>query len=372
MKHHEKYEMSQPAAQNPQPPTQSSAGINGLDPDRGTLNLGLAGAADGQQQQQSSAGVSLGQADNPNGLHDFIDLFPYTSDASLYSHPTSDRLCLDPPTMYLELAFYFVFMTAKTTWNLPVRAMNYLFQSMWLLLGLAYGLGKRRHQLRQGYEWNTAPVAGIGLDRHENELFAGYALRPALTLETAAKRSGSNYNILYHPSCSRKNCRFVYHDITRREEFDRAGDVCKGCSKPFVEDNKRSHLVEFPRQSLLTELERVLSMPGVERLCFSYQSRRTGDTINKVYREQWDGASWPALAPDGRIIDETQVDVIHLNLSTDYYEPNYSNRAQPASIGPISAQIANLPNALRGRMQMNLLLGVTPGASNETSYMQYD
>lgn len=166
--------MSQPAAQNPQPPTQSSAGINGLDPDRGTLNLGLAGAADGQQQQQSSAGVSLGQADNPNGLHDFIDLFPYTIDASLYSHPTSDRLCLDPPTMYLELAFYFVFMTAKTTWNLPVRAMNYLFQSMWLLLGLAYGVGKRRHQLRQGYDWNTTSVAGRGLGRHENELFADY------------------------------------------------------------------------------------------------------------------------------------------------------------------------------------------------------
>lgn len=111
----------------------------------------------------------------------------------------------------------------------------------------------------------------------------------------------------------------------------------------------------------------------MEAECFKARRSQPGKGSKEyIYREQWDGSQWSVMGVDGEPIDEEKEDVIQLNFSLNWYSPNSSSRAPQQSVGPISAQIANLPNMLRGSMQLNLLLGVTPGwESLSSSLMIY-
>lgn len=80
-----------------------------------------------------------------------------------------------------------------------------------------------------------------------------------------------------------------------------------------------------------------------------------------MYREQWDGKKWSVAGKDDNPIDDSKYDIIRLNVSLDWYNPSSSTRGGNVSIGPLTAQLADLPNALRGNMQLNLLHGITPG-----------
>lgn len=86
---------------------------------------------------------------------------------------------------------------------------------------------------------------------------------------------------------------------------------------------------------------------------------------NKVYREQDDGEAWDRLlGSDGVPFDQPRDGgalSVRLNLGVDWANPN-SNRSSPqSSMGPITLQIADLPNRMRSSFACMLLVGVTPG-----------
>lgn len=218
--------------------------------------------------------------------------------------------------------------------------------------------GGRHHD--QTWENPTAFFSTLRAD--SAELVRHFKLNPARTAKTAASRLGINAEILVHPVCIRKTCQSVYHSAIRKDQFPEIEENCTSCLKPFQGQNGDTFLYEFPRRTLISEVERVMAQPGIEEEAFKKRTP-SEQTMHghKIFREQWDGACWGVRGPDGQLIDESEHDVLRLNISLDWYNPNSSGRARPVSIGPLSAQIANLPNALRGRMQLNLLLAITPG-----------
>ncbi|KAJ9118460.1 hypothetical protein QFC24_006106 [Naganishia onofrii] len=208
---------------------------------------------------------------------DLIKYFPYNIHHNLYRKPASMREPLERPTFFLELAVYFVFMAVKTSWNVPVRALNYLLQCTWILISYSYALGKRKYRLPDAvHVWNVMHNPFTNLMKGQGELFEDFGLHPAFTVETIANRVGIYTEFQAHPVCVRKDCQQVYHGITDREDFKSVGITCTACARPFAPEKGVNYLAEFPRQSVITELERVLAIPGIEDLCFIYKNRTNG------------------------------------------------------------------------------------------------
>jgi hypothetical protein len=75
-----------------------------------------------------------------------------------------------------------------------------------------------------------------------------------------------------HPACVREDCQQVYHGITERTDFKSIDTTCTACKRPFTPEKGENYLAEFPWQSVITELERVLAIPDIEDLCFTYKN----------------------------------------------------------------------------------------------------
>lgn len=131
--------------------------------------------------------------------------------------------------------------------------------------------------------------------------------------------------------------------------------MCPHCRTVLWSDGKPL-VKQFPRKALATELERVLAVKGLEDLCFNIPDRHAQhdwydkQTGQSVLREQTQVEAWGS-----------DNNVLRLNLSVDWLRPLVTQYHKNRTIGPISAVIANLPNALRSNLGLCLLLGITPG-----------
>lgn len=157
----------------------------------------------------------------------------------------------------------------------------------------------------------------------------------------------------------------VYYDIDSAEGIKGLGTACPVCKKPFPEEVEvEDAVLLYPRQTLISELERVLSVPGVEDACFTdRRSNRKRDRLilgTKIFRRQSDGDLWNIKSSSGEVIG-AETDTIRLNLIVDWYQTSRTTFAHSNSNGPILAHIANLPSQARGKMIMRLILGITPG-----------
>lgn len=76
----------------------------------------------------------------------------------------------------------------------------------------------------------------------------------------------------------------------------------------------------FRRSHLMAELERVLAVPIVEAVCFSWVTWQDRETVidawnvSRLYREQSSGSAWAVKGPSGEDMD-TMKDAISLNIS---------------------------------------------------------
>jgi hypothetical protein len=118
----------------------------------------------------------------------------------------------------------------------------------------------------------------------------------------------------------------------------------------------------FPRQTLVSQLERVLSVPGIESACFKNRESDRADDLAKfrtrIYRHQSDGELWDIRSVAGDTLRGND-DTIRLNIIVDEYLTSRTGSIN--SNGPILAHIANLPSQARGNMVLTLVLGITPG-----------
>lgn len=310
------------------------------------------------------------------GLHDFVtELLVEVPDA------IPEQLLLpltgvDRPQMaemtFLERSLYAMLNAVASNWSAERRAMDALLSAIWALMAYAIGLGVRRVTGRvagDAESWKEADFnAGArypdrALQSLMKSAMPGMTTHlPARTMATAQNRLGRPPTILVHPCCPYYECQRVYYHLDGPDQLSAIGEACPFCQKPFEEGADKSVLL-FPRQTLVSELERVLSIPGIEASCF--QNRRSDLSADqaeygtRVRRHQCDGDLWNIIGPDGTKFGDS--DVIRINLIVDWYQTIRTSFGGTNSNGPLLGHIANLPSQARGNMAFTLVLGITPG-----------
>lgn len=149
-------------------------------------------------------------------LIDNMIRFPYAVDASLSIPLQSARSPMDFPDVYLERTLYGIILAAKSAFTIPIRALNFMLQSLWLLVAYAYALGFRQAGLRetdtQEQTWQVKPTSGYGelkATLGDSELLRRNKMMPAFTANTAANRLGSSTGVIVHPVCKIVSMSFI-------------------------------------------------------------------------------------------------------------------------------------------------------------------
>ena len=191
------------------------------------------------------------------------------------------------------------------------------------------------------------------------------------TLRTALKSLGVDDSLIGHPMCRNHECCEVFYSIVRREDFSLLPPLCPSasCSTRTPDAAGKIQVLQFARRSLVSELETVMRIPGLENaieLRGERKSKRDAEDDlatktapwGKVYRQQDDGDAWgnrPSVNPS--LAAALSIEV---NLGIDWAHPSSNRSAASNSMDPISLQIADLPAQLRSSFSC-LLLVVTPG-----------
>ena len=183
-------------------------------------------------------------------------------------------------------------------------------------------------------------------------------------------------DLIIHPQCPRQTCHQVFYDIVSPKDFKKLPEVCPACGH-ILRPKGKFDALHFGRRTIKQELEVVFKVPGVEdaiakRSQRREQRRREDEEASrnvggysKVYREQDDGEAWDSLnGSDGAPFERPRTDgelAIRLNLGIDWANPNSNRASAQSSMGPITLQIADLPNRMRSSFPCMLVVGVTPG-----------
>jgi hypothetical protein len=247
-----------------------------------------------------------------------------------------------PDIPFLDRAVYTMVTTLMADHGSSRRAGDFTLQQLWHLLDRA----------------QPQP------EEPDQRVRSGSARR--IRTNTAEAQISDDHNIIVHPVCPKKTCNFVWYRFVDGElPLEEKITHCPVCQTALFDDQNLTYY-KYPRRNLIDELERIFAIPGVEDLCFTVRRRdeahehlddRAG---SRVLREQSQGAAWAVLGMDGEDLDDAY-DVIRLNLSMDYFRPLNTHYHKNRSVGPLSAVIANLPNALRSNLALTMILGVAPG-----------
>jgi hypothetical protein len=312
-------------------------------------------------------------------LHDFLPQFlnevPDGIPEILIMPLTSPNRPTMSPMTFLERALYSVLNAVAANWSVERRAMDAVLVSVWTLLSYAMGSVKRGkdRDITDDGDLPDEPHAQSNYPASKSDralqhlmqthMLGMYEDPPARTMNTAQNRLGRPAEGLVHPACPNEQCQRVYYDVTNAEGIRNLGSSCRFCDFEFPADPEDCMLL-FPRQTLIAELERVLSVPGIEQACFSdLRSDPDADMAKygtRVMRHQSDGALWDIRASDGCFFPH-DVEIVRLNVMVDWYQTSKTAFAHSNSNGPILAHIANLPSQARGNMVLTLVLGITPG-----------
>jgi hypothetical protein len=305
-----------------------------------------------------------------SGWKDFVEEFAQLArpiDLSLLPSPAlnlKESKRLDP----LEHVMYGTGMALVAQWNVPHSAIQFILTQVWNLF--RYGLIIGRHHdnplLRQ-------PVLRIE-DGAEDLFASGTTAMGVRTFRGLQRHLDPNQpEIIVHAACSNVKCQHVFYNITSADQF-KTGSTCDVCKVPPNREGNVG-LVPFPRIPLASALQRFFQEEGVEKLCEEANEREKKQQKwdrarhgQKIYRQASSGSAWGMTGPDADGNDDDDDDannpidlMLYLAFGIDWYQVSRSASARLQSVGPILAQVTNLPVKMRGLIRLALLLGITPG-----------
>jgi hypothetical protein len=295
-----------------------------------------------------------------DGLHDFLPLWPEPIPPVLKNAPLSGELSgliSDQSTADLSFLERFIYTVALTLDSVGVARdkTEYALKAMNTVAQLT------QIKARKDCTCNN-----------HQEIISD---SPAETLATARRRLAVELPTIAHPCCPNPACREVVYERTNMSTSKLVLNQLTKCPRCELDWSPITGQMPstFPRLPLVSEIERVLSYPGVEQVAFNWRERRRINTQLserlypglKIYRDQTDGTMIDSLLnPAGLRVDQTENDGIQeifLNLSIDWLNQRSSSFAPGYSVGPILVQMANLPQESRALQAMIMCVGMTPG-----------